>query len=374
MRLSPIPSVFLAALVSASCINYRIHVQVQPKDVYSVKINDVDDKGSTDSSGNKDITLPKTMGVENPKVSVENKKLSGYAVLDPYVPMVASRNVDSLAVNTSSDGYRNYYIRFLLNKPKPLALRDSLVDTVGRKKPVEEQISQIQKPSAQPRNGEAKAFEESRRTLRGINDNPAYARKLAATGSVFFFIGMGLGYAANFLPVSLVTVDSSSSYGAATYDTTYNIGGALLVLAAGAASQAMEIAGTSYAIGGAKLSWELGEGKCEASSHPFDLWGAYKGGWIFTALGGIYGAISSFVPRTDPSTALTMSLIGLGLSVGRDVCWTISNVKALSMTKHVKECLEEQKTPAHHLRLELNPYATRSGGGVRCSLIFLGKS
>jgi hypothetical protein len=52
------------------------------------------------------------------------------------------------------------------------------------------------------------------------------------------------------------------------------------------------------------------------------------------------------------------------------VFWCISNAKSLTMTRKVKECLEEQPTPAHHIRLELSPYAKAGGMGVQCSLKF----
>jgi hypothetical protein len=346
--------VFCIAL--ASCTSYRIHVKVIPEDTYNVFLNDAINKGATDSAGVKDLFLEKVSVSESPKITVRNKIYSGYARLDAYEPMLSGRNVDSLSVVKGPNGERVYNIRFLVNR------RSHGQEQAAPRPPVKEEKPAVQETTMAFEGDEMvevppPATRISSRSLHGINDNPDYARKIAATGSACFFVGMGLNYATAFIPVY-------------NSDGSPNVGGLVASLGAGLAGSVMSIAGTSYAVGGAKLAWELGEGRCDVSKEPFTLWGPYKGGWVFVALGGAFGVISGFVPVNDMSTALTLTVITLGLQIGRDVCWSIVNIKASGMTRKVKECLEEQKTPSHHLRLELDPFVTRQGAGMRCSLLF----
>jgi hypothetical protein len=339
MKSVVVPFACIAAFFLVSCTNYRIHLQVLPQDTYNVKLNDEIDKGKTDSTGAADVVLMNMSKAASPQITVTNKKYSGFVVLDAYVPMLAARNLDTLSVAADSAGWRRYNLQFIVD---PVQFRAKHAPAPSTPAPVE----RVEPPAATVTetpfpDQQSSSFEASRKTVHSINDNPQYARKLAVTGATCNFIGMGLNYATAFIPVY-------------NSDGSVNSGGLVTSLLMGVASGPLQIAGTSYAIGGAKLAWELGgENKCDASKQPFDLWTAYKGGWVLTAVGGIFSVISGFVPKTDEGTALTFSLISVGLNIGRDVFWTISNIKALSMTRKVKECCEEQKMPAHRVRLEL---------------------
>lgn len=344
---------FFTAGSLCSCVNYRIHIQVLPPDTYKVKLDDQIDKGKTDSMGAADFTLMNMSKALSPKISVENGKYNGFVVLDPYTPMINAKNLDTLSVVRGADGYRQYSLRFLVDKSQ-YRVKHNLTPAGT---PPQSTVEIVTEPGPTSSEKNSWAFQVSRESLHGINDNPQYARKIAAVGATCNFIGMGLNYATFFIP----TMNS---------DSTINVAGLLLGLGMSAASGPLQIAGTSYAVGGAKLAWELGETKCESWHDQFDLWTYYKGGWVFVALNGVFGIVSEFVPRTDRGTALTVSLISLGLNIGRDVFWSIADVKALSMTRKIEDCLGEQKMPAHHLKLELEPYATRGGAGGRCSLLF----
>ena len=338
-----------------SCTTYRIHLKVIPEDTYNVFLNDKESKGTTDSAGQKDIVLEKVYVAANPKITVKNKVHSGYVVLDAYEPMLGSRYLDSLSVTKGANGERLYNIRFLVDRQM---FNEKHFPARVASAPVQKKVAP---PSSNPDQDSAEPIsnEYGRKAAfsRGLNDNPGYARKIAGTGAACFFVGMGLDLATLFIPV----YNNS--------DSTPNIGGLLASAGVGLTGNIMQIVGVSYAVGGAKLAWELGGGKCEMSKEPFTLWGPYKAGWVFVALGGVFSVISGFVQPNDQSTALTVAVIGLGLQIGRDVCWSITSVKASAMTRNVKECLEEQKMPTHHMRLELNPYATRGGAGLRCSLL-----
>jgi hypothetical protein len=356
----------------ASCTSYRIHLKVLPEDTYNVVLNDAVDKGATESNGQKDLSLINVSLGSSPKISVSNARDSGYVVLDGYIPMLASKNVDSLSVVNGPNGDRVYDIRFnmtsvVLQEKQPAKQGETdQAPAVARENQPPESAQGVQHP--QKAGSETVEISEESPVVKGRpgryldpTRTPEYARKIATTGAACYFVGMGLNYITPFLSAALLN----------TRDTGSMLGGALLVLAIGAASGALQVAGTSYAAGGAALAWELGQGKCDASKeHPLSVWTFYKGGWVFMALGGAYDLVTSFVPVHDQGTALTLSVISLGLMIGKDIFWSITNAKALTMTRHVKECLEEQKTPAHHLKLELDPYATRGGAGLRCSLLF----
>jgi hypothetical protein len=109
----------LAVASLCSCVNYRIHVKVLPPDTYKVRLNDETDLGSTDSTGTADFTLMKMSKASTPKISIENKKLNGYAVLDAYEPTLDSKNLDSLSVAKVVNGYREYSLRFLVERAQP---------------------------------------------------------------------------------------------------------------------------------------------------------------------------------------------------------------------------------------------------------------
>ncbi len=343
------------SVLSVSCVSYRIHLSVLPPGAYDVKLDNSVDEGNTNGAGKMDLYLQKVPRSESPKVAVANGGLSGFAVLDADTPVLEEQNVDSLRVTTNAGGERVYDIRFVLDRQ----LRNNNPDTVSAGQGPGEEIGAT--PSAPVAVGASRlsvaAASPAPQELRGFNDNPEYARKIATTGATCFFIGMGLNYASAFVPQRI-------------NDSTPNIGGMVVALGMGLASAPLEIAGTSYAVGGAKLSWELGGDRCEESREPFTLWRPYKGVWILMAVGGALSVISSLASASDQSAALSLSLISLGLDIGRDVCWSIVNIKALNMTRKEKECLDEQKMPANRMRLELQPYAVRGGGGARCSLLF----
>jgi hypothetical protein len=354
-----------------SCTSYRIHLKVLPETAYNVILNDEIDKGTTDSAGKKDFSLVNVSLAASPKLTVTNRKDSGFVVLDGYIPQLAAKNLDSLSVVKGPNGDRIYDIRFIVD---PVLFREKHPAEETRtvqaranapeKKPAESagNAAQPQKPVIEtgeitedlpvPAERPGKYYDPTR--------SLEYARKIATTGAACYFVGLGLAYVS---PVLLLSMNPT--------DTGALVGMAITSLLMGAAAGALQIAGTSYSAGGAALAWELGQGKCDASQeHPLSVWTFYKGGWVFTALSGIFSAITSLIPVQDQGTALTLSVISLGLNIGRDVFWSISNAKALTMTRRVKECLEEQNTPAHHIRFELNPYATRGGMGMQCTLKF----
>jgi hypothetical protein len=345
------------ALVSAS--NYRIHIKVLPEDVYDVYLNENVKKGTTDKAGVIDFSLENVAKGANPRIMVMGNVNSGSVVLDGENSLRSGNKVDSLSVKKSPNGDWVYDIRFIVD-PQLYAQKNNV--TIGQQPQnptasINPQPLQLQRKNNVVFSG-GQQVQKKKYSFIGINDNIEYARKISTTGAACFFIGMGINYAAAFIPVTNGN------------DTSINVGGLLLSLGLSVASGPLEIAGTSYAMGGAKLAWELGEGKCEASNQPFDLWGYYKGGWAFVAIGGAFSVISAFVPKTDQGTALTLSLVGLGLQIGRDVCWSIANVKSLTMTRKLKECLDEQKTPAYRMRLELQPVVVRSGMGLQGTLLF----
>jgi|GEM_PF-7018004 hypothetical protein len=353
MRYTVIP-VLCCVLVSLdSCVNYRLHVQVLPPDTYGIKLDDEIDKGVTDSAGRADLTLANTSKAVSPKLSVGKGANGGYVVLDAYAPILAAKNLDTMSLDTSAvKGYRSYSLRFLVDEaqyrekhglpapltaPRPLTVAES--STQRLPDPVVDISGNFSKP------------------VHGPNDNIGYARKIVVTGTTCNFIGMGLNYATLFIPVG-------------NSDGTTNDVGLVSALILGVASGPLQIAGTSYAVGGAKLAWELGEGKCDASNSSFDLWGYYKVGWGLTAADGVFGIMSGFFPKSSSGTVLAINLIGLGLRIARDVCWSTLNLKALTLTRKEKDCLGERKTSNRHLRMELEPYSIRDGGGVRCALLF----
>ena len=359
-------------LFPTSCTSYRIHLKVLPETTYNVILNDEIDKGTTDSTGQKDLSLINVSLSSSPKLTVTNRNNSGYVVLDGYIPMLAGKNVDTVSVVNGPAGDRVYDIRFnmapVLSPEKQLAKNGGTaqapvvapenqpmepVQDVRQPQQAKTETDEITENSPAPEGRPGRSYDPTR--------TPEYARKIATAGAAGYFVGMGLNYLTPFLSAAVINMR----------DTGAMLGGLLMVLAVGAASEALQIAGTSYAAGGAALAWELGQGKCDASKeHPLSVWTFYKGGWVFMALGGIFGLVTNFVPVNDPGTAISLSAISIGLMIGKDIFWSITSAKALTMTRHVKECLEEQKTPAHHLRFELDPYATRGGAGMRCSLLF----
>ncbi|HMD68127.1 MAG TPA: hypothetical protein VKF42_04545, partial [Chitinivibrionales bacterium] len=262
----------LALASFCSCINYRIHIQVLPPDTYNVKLDDQIDKGTTDSAGSADVTLIKLTYGANPKITVGNGRGSGYVVLDADVPILAAKNLDTLSVVRGADGYRVYSLRFLVDEGRYRVKRN----LAPAETPPMPQVETVAEPGPTSSEKKSWAFQVSRESLHGINDNPTHAQKIATVGATCNFIGMGLNYATLFIPVY-------------NSDTTINGVGLVSSLLLGLASGPLQIVGTSYAMGGAKLAWELGEGKCDASKSPFDLWGYYKGGWVFVALNGVFG-------------------------------------------------------------------------------------
>ena len=122
----------LAVASFCSCVNYRIHVQVLPPDVYNVKLDDQIDKGKTDHTGAIDFTLINMSKAVSPKISVENGKYNGFAVLDPYAPMIAAKNLDTLIVVKGADGYREYSLWFIVNEAAGKHVRRNYDLSVGR--------------------------------------------------------------------------------------------------------------------------------------------------------------------------------------------------------------------------------------------------
>ena len=343
-------------LLCTSCTQYRIHVKVVPEDTYEVTLDDYSNFGTTDTSGEKDLAFKQNSLAPGPKISVSNKTGNGYVILGGS-DRTESKHLDSISVVKGAGNEKICYVRFLVDpvlynekhaaktgKPAPAPVKtDTMPEYLPNSVKDKEEIVEF------PGNGGHVVY-------RGINDNPQYARKLARTGTACFFVGMGLNYATAFIPTR-------------NSDTSVNAGGFVVSLLMGVASGPLQIAGTSYAVGGAKLAWELGTGTCDQSNEPFTLWGPYKAGWVFMALSGIASGIASIVSMGDQNTGAIISLVSLGLSIGHDVCWSIANIKACHMTGRIRDCLEEQKTPAHRMRLELEPYAVTKGMGLRCSLI-----
>lgn len=108
-------ALFIATLLH-SCAYYRIHIHVDPPDLYNVKLNNEINKGETNPSGTADLTLTGLPITASPKITVENKKYQGYALLDSRIPLKAARNLDSLSVAGDTSGGREYSLWFLVDE------------------------------------------------------------------------------------------------------------------------------------------------------------------------------------------------------------------------------------------------------------------
>ncbi len=361
---------FCAAIVAFHGLlfaNYQITLKVYPEGVYTVSLNNSTTKVSTNDKGEKKFVVRDASMTTQPKIIVEKDGLSGYVVLDKNVETIDAKNLDTVIVK-NVNGDRVYDITFIVDPELMRQKHGGIVGVLDTNQnsgaPVGNITDNGDKRNANPDTG--KVIINKKRVLQYSeirrNDptrTPEYARKIATSGAVCYFVGMGLSYITPFLSASVNVHDQDAA-----------VGTAITVLIIGAASEALEISGSSYAVGGSALAWELGRGKCSDVPAGFDGWGYYKGGWVFIALGGVFGAISSVVPANDAGTAVSLALISLGLNIGKDVFWSISSAKALTMTRKVKNCLQEHESTSYHMRLELQPYCVVGGMGLKCALKF----
>jgi hypothetical protein len=361
---------------SRSYSDYRVHLKVLPENTYTIIVDYVSSKGPavtkgyTNSKGEKDFFIPDVSAASQPTVTVKNEKYGGYVVLDMHQSSAGSKFVDTISVQ-DINGVRECTIRFLVD---PEAFKNKQMGKSGTPASGRDnrnvEVLENEKDAGTMQIVENESGEIIGNNQPGLKHQgtrridptrtPDYARKIASTGAACYFVGMGLSYITPFLAASVMTTNDPGSA----------LGGLIGVLLIGMTSDVLEIAGTSYAVGGTALSWELGQGTCDGVNGRFEGWNYYKGGWVFLALGGAFGALTSLVKVQDQGTAITLTLISLGLTIGKDVFWSISNVKALTLSRKVKECLEEQPTPSYHMKLQLEPYAKAGGMGMRCSLLF----
>jgi hypothetical protein len=189
------------------------------------------------------------------------------------------------------------------------------------------------------------------------------ARKQAAKGATYFFIGLGLNYGI-YLPLSLTL-----------QPTTTNT---LLLMIPSLIASAFEIAGPIVAGVGASKANDIGINEYNVSYTPSSQWGYYKAGWAFSVGSGVLNVVnvisslstmsssssSSGDTVTQPKSNPGLVLASLLLSVGADVMWSISCIQSIACTKDVID-------KANKDRISIEPlYDFEGHAGLRVSYKF----